>query len=564
MNPSYPDWREQDLLQRAQEIGIKNCSTMTKEQLIRALCKSQKEISHELFFPDGDRDRIDGLAGSNGDVHAGRASAVAAQEVTPGALRERYEIPEVTFHRKEARGLLLSSLFITSWITWHLGWQSLVLALCAAPAIGFRGVSWVMSWFDKPAVVVSAADRRRLARLHVTVAVPVYNEDPGLLDRCLYALVNQHRPPELIWVVDDGSQTDYAMLRQYWERTWQGSTEIRWTRQQNQGKRPAHAVVFEAVPQADIFVTVDSDTTLERYAIEEGLKPFCNESVMSVAGIEMGFNATTNFLTRLQCSLQLYAQAVIGAAWSVAGDMYTNRGPFALYRAAAIREFMPVYRNETFFGRHVVLGDDSILTLFASSKGKSVQQLTAFGLTMWPETVSHHLRQRIRWARGRTMRNFWRIKYRPIHSYCWWFTVTGIYGFFFSTCLLVFIVLWLPTSAPFAVRALVAIGILSIPNSLRTLCFRRSDESRIDRVKLFLIRPAAALWSSLVLARAVRLWGTLTVLRQGWTTRQHGAELVLGPPSEREAVPAGEMVADGELMAAGEMVAVEKTVGSRP
>jgi hyaluronan synthase len=225
---------------------------------------------------------------------------------------------------------------------------------------------------------------------------------------------------------------------------------------------------------------------------------------------------------------------------------------------------MPVYRDETFFGRHVVLGDDSILTLFASAKGKSVQQLTAFGLTMWPETVSHHLRQRIRWARGRTMRNFWRIKYRPIHSYCWWFTVTGIYGFLFSTCLLVFIVLWLPTSGPFAVRALIAIGILSVPNSLRTLCFRRSDESRIDRVQLFLIRPVAALWSSLVLARVVRTWGTLTVLRQGWTTRQHGAELVLSPPSEREAVPAGEIVADGELMAAGEMAAVEKTVGSRP
>ena len=104
MNPSYPDWREQDLLQRAQEIGIKNCSTMTKRKFIRALCKSQKEISHELFFPDGDKDRIDGLAGSNGDVHAGRASAVAAQEVTPGALRERYEIPEVTFPPQRSPG----------------------------------------------------------------------------------------------------------------------------------------------------------------------------------------------------------------------------------------------------------------------------------------------------------------------------------------------------------------------------------------------------------------------------------------------------------------------------
>ncbi len=67
---------------------------------------------------------------------------------------------------------------------------------------------------------------------------------------------------------------------------------------------------------------------------------------------------------------------------------------------------------------------------------------------------------------------------------------------------------------------------------MRTLCFPRSDETLADRVLLFLVRPVSALWSSLVLARAVRLWGTLTCLRQGWTTRQHGAELVLDPAAE--------------------------------
>jgi hyaluronan synthase len=559
-SPSYRNWRKQDLLRRARDIGIRGRSITTREELVLALSDAQKEATHELLSPDGHRDRIGGLAGGNGDVHTGRAGAVAAREVTPGALRTRYEIPEVTFSRKPARGLLLSSLFVTSWVAWHLGWESLVLALCAAPAIIFRAVSWILSWFDRPAIVASRADRRRLARLYVTVAVPAYNEDPGLLDRCLYALVNQSRPPQLVWVVDDGSDTDYTALRRYWEGTWPGGMEIRWTRQQNQGKRRAHAVVFEAVPEADIFVTVDSDTTLEWSALEEGLKPFQSKNVMSVAGIEMGFNATKNFLTRLQCSLQLYAQAVIGAAWSAAGDMYTNRGPFALYRAEAIRPFLALYRDETFFGRHVILGDDSLLTLFASSLGRSVQQLTAFGLTMWPETLGHHLRQRTRWARGRTMRNFWRIKYRPLHSYCWWFTVSGIYIFLFSLSLLVLLVIWWPVSAHFAVRALIAIGILSVPNSLRVLCFWRSDESRRDRMLLFLMRPFAALWSSLVLARIVRLWGMVTVMRQGWTTRQHGAELVLGPATGTGALPARTTATDGELMPAGEPVLAEEKV----
>jgi hyaluronan synthase len=446
----------------------------------------------------------------------------------------------VTFRRKEARGLVLTVFIVAGWVAWHLGWQSLWLLLCAAPATAFRAISFVMSWFDKP-VTVEPAGPDRLDRLHVAVAVPVYNEDAALLDRCLYALMHQTRPPQLIWVVDDGSKTDYAALEGYWRGTWPGGTEIRWSRQENQGKRHAHAVVFGAVPEADIFVTVDSDTTLDLRAIEEGLKPFKSRRVQSVAGIEMGFNANVNFLTRLQCSLQLYAQAVIGAAWSVAGDMYTNRGPFALYRASLVREFLPVYSNETFFGRKVVLGDDSLLALCASSRGRSVQQLSAFGLTMWPETLGHHLRQRLRWARGRAMRNFWRIKYRPFMSYCWWFTVSGIQGFLWSTCLLCLLIAEWPVSKSVVIRLGIALLVLSVPNALRTLCFHRSDETWVDRTILVLIRPVSAAWSAIVLARIVRALGTATLLKQGWTTRQKGAELVFRPEAEpdyrREAAP---------------------------
>ena len=506
-----------------------------------------REVRDEHIDSGGNRDRIGRLGRRDGGFRTSSAVPVAQGEVTPGALNDRYEIPEITFSRRGGRGLLLSGVFLSAWIAWHLGWQSLILALCAFPSIFFRSVSWIVSWLDRPAVVSSSAARDQLARLHVTVAIPAYNEDPGLLDRCLYALVNQTRPPQLVCVVDDGSATDYTELKHYWARHWPAGTEIRWMRQHNQGKRRAHAVVFDSVPDTDIFITVDSDTTLELHAIEEGLKPFRSRGVMSVAGIEMGFNATANFLTRLQCSLQLFAQAVIGAAWSVAGDMYTNRGPFALYRASAVRKYMPVYRDEFFLGRRITLGDDSLLALCASAEGRSVQQLSAFGLTMWPERLSHHMRQRIRWARGRTVRNFWRVRYRPIFSYCWWFTLAGIYTFVLSIAVIVITIATWPAAAPDVLRTLVIMAAISIPNSLRTLCFQRSDETWRDRVLLVLIRPLAALWSSVVLARLVRLWGTLTFLRQGWTTRQHGAELVLDSPGEQPAHdPANARIRTGE------------------
>jgi len=471
-----------------------------------------RDARHESRGEGWYRDRGRGLSHYYSDLRSSSPPVLAEEQVTPGALSDYYEIPTIAFARKEARGLFLTSIVVAGWVSYHLGWQSLALLACAAPGAAFRAINYVLSWFDKPATA-SPDVRRYLDQLHVTIAVPVYNEDPALLDRCLYAMINQTRPPQLI----------------YWAGTWSNGTEIRWTRQSNQGKRRAHSYVFERVAETDIFITVDSDTTLEHRAIEEGLKPFQRREVMSVAGIEMGFNAHHNFLTKIQCSLQLYAQAVIGAAWSVAGDMYTNRGPYALYRASLIHEFAAVYRDEEFFGRRVILGDDSLLALCASSRGKSVQQLTAVGLTMWPEKLGHHLRQRLRWARGRAVRNFWRIKYRPVFSYCWWVTVTGIHGFLTSVALVGLLIGTWPLGEPVLVRTLIAALILSVPNGLRTLCFKRSDESLADRLGLVLIRPISAVWSAIVLARILRLWGTMTLLKQGWTTRQKGAELVYSP-----------------------------------
>ena len=62
-----------------------------------------------------------------------------------------------------------------------------------------------------------------------------------------------------------------------------------------------------------------------------------------------------------------------------------------------------------------------------------------------------------------------------------------------------------------------------------------------------LIRPLSAIWSGIVLARIVRICGTVTLLRQSWTTRQNGAELVLGP----ETGTAGVLVGAGSVNSGG-------------
>src|SRR5207245_1323898 len=101
-----------------------------------------------------------------------------------------------------------------------------------------------------------------------------------------------------------------------------------------------------------------------------------------------------------------------------------------------------------------------------------------------------------------------RIRYRPVLSYCWWVTVAGIQGFMASTALVIVLAVTWPLGRPVLVHTLIALTVLSVPNGLRTLCFKRSDETFFDRLVLVIIRPISAIWSGIMLARVLRIWGT--------------------------------------------------------
>jgi hyaluronan synthase len=413
------------------------------------------------------------------------------------------------------------------------------LMIAWALTFGFSAFQYLLSWADRP-FRVTVRQQRQLGLLRVVVNVPVYNEDPELLDRCIYALMNQTRMPDRIEVVDDASDIDYTRLRMYWD----GRLGIvHWVRQeQNSGKKHAQAITFTSNPEADIFVTIDSDTALERSAIAEGLKPFSDSAVMSVAGIELAFNSSVNWLTRTVSARSLFFQIVACGAQSAFGDILVNRGAFALYRAALVRRIVPAYLGETFLGRPVRLGDDAALTLFARGSGRAVQQPTAFALTMYPERLSHHLRQWMRWMRGSTIRNCWRIRYLPVLSYGWIFTVLGTYLFLVSSVVPVEAAFLWRQSGPFLRGAVIAMVAWAYLTGLRTLAVRRSDESAWYRLGTLASYPFAMLWAMLVL-RPLRFWGIATCLRQNWTTRTQGVEVSLGDDKPDDSKETGGLAA---------------------
>lgn len=443
-----------------------------------------------------------------------------------GALAASYDIPSAEFRPGRAPlWMTVAAVAVTGLLGRHLDYlwthpadRPLFGAWLAGTLV--VTVQWVLSWRDRPKKP-TARQRAQLDRLYVVISVPVHNEAPEILDRTIWAAVNQTRPAQVVYVVDDGSTVDYSPLRAHWEGQ-HGPVRVVWERKPNGGKKSAQAPAF-AVAGDGILVTVDSDSALAAVAIERGLAPFADPRVQSVAGMELAYNHRVNWVTRTVDARCVFFQVVACGAQSVFGQTLVNRGPFALYRQQLVRETLPAYLGETFLGRRVKLGDDAALALFATGRGKAVQQANAFAFSMYPEHLGQQRRQWIRWMRGSTIRNTWRIRYLPPWSYGWWFTLLNVHLFLTACCVPFAIAASWPRSEGVGLWILGASVPWAYLSGLRILSVRRSDENGWGRLVTLLCYPASIMWVSLYL-RWLRLWGIATCLKQGWNTRQGGPE----------------------------------------
>ncbi|MGR6998295.1 glycosyltransferase [Yinghuangia aomiensis] len=138
-------------------------------------------------------------------------------------------------------------------------------------------------------------------------------------------------------VCPDGTPMDYADVRaELFERAAAIGVEVTWDRTVNRGKRHAQMHVL-GDDDADIFVTLDSDSVLDAEAVGEGLKPFADPKVQSVAGQVIVLNHDANALTRLINLLYLPFTRGLRSAQSVLRRVTINSGTLAFYRAGVVR-----------------------------------------------------------------------------------------------------------------------------------------------------------------------------------------------------------------------------------
>ena len=378
----------------------------------------------------------------------------------------------------------------------------------------------------------SAPEQRALDGLRVVALVPAYNEDESALRDCLASLVRQSRRLDAICVTDDGSTTgDYGSVRPWFEAACaERGITAHWIRQENGGKRRAQVAGVHRERTADVYLTVDSDTILDPEAVAQGLRPFADASVQSVAGVVLTANYRTNVLTRLQELWFTTMQLVGRGALSRMGAVQVNCGGLALYRAPVVLDNLDVYVSETCMGRPMHASDDSLLTLFALRRGRAVQQVTAFAFTLMPTTFSHYRRQQLRWLRGSTVRSAWRLRYLPTGRFAFWHHLARWAQYGAVTALFVALaVSGALFSGPLLLWSLAVVASVQLVLATPYLTLRRNDQSTLERLVVFATAPLLGVWQ-LTVMRVLRWYAMLTFPRvaAGWGTRGRVEVAALG------------------------------------
>jgi hyaluronan synthase len=401
-------------------------------------------------------------------------------------------------------------------------------ATCVAWSVSFLALWWLpVSWLERP-FKASAAQREALEALTVAVQIPVYNEDPAALRACLRSVLDQSRRVDRVHVVDDGSAdgdgnpVDFDGVRREFETAAAAlGVETSWVRTPNRGKRFAQMQVL-ADDDADVFVTLDSDSVLDRHAVREGLLPFADPRVQSVGGHVLVLNRNASLLTRMTCVLYIPFTRGVRSAQSVLRRVTINSGTLAFYRGEVVRRAAGVYEHERFAGRPMQMNDDSMLTFYALLAGDTVHQPTAIAFTLVPERLGHYVKQQLRWMRGTTVRHLWWLRYMPVTGAVFWMTISEYLHLVLA--LLLPSVLLVDPSYRAHLGAVASSGlqigiVLSYLSALRIFLVRRSDEPAWSRAVLFACTPLIALWRLLVL-RPLYLYAMCTCRRVGnWGTR---------------------------------------------
>ncbi len=237
----------------------------------------------------------------------------------------------------------------------------------------------------------------------ITIIVPAYNEG-ALVGETLRHLAAADYPADRLEIiaVDDGSDDDTwrhieAAAREIGPRV----TPIRCPT--NRGKRWALWEGFRR-GKGEIFVTVDSDSLIDRDALPALVSPLVvNPTVGAVAGKVRVLNHEDGLIPRMLTVRYVMTFDYKRAAQSMMGGgaVLCCAGALAAYRRSAVMPILDAWLHQTFRGGPARAGEDHAMTNFIIKQGYKVRyQRTAQVRTKSPTTYGSLCKMFLRWGRS--------------------------------------------------------------------------------------------------------------------------------------------------------------------
>lgn len=241
-----------------------------------------------------------------------------------------------------------------------------------------------------------------------SVLIPVYNESRHIYETVQSIMASDYRDFEVI-IIDDGSTDD----SRYWiEKAKNEFANIKtYYCEKNSGKKHALAKGIE-LAENEIFITVDSDSTIAPEAMRNIVIPFENPKVGAVAGNINVKNINTGLIPKLMDIIFVFSYEFLRSAQSRCGSVLCTPGALSAYRRSAVEPLVSTWLENTFLGRKTVIGEDRELTcMLLKNKWEVVYQESANAYTNMPETYVNLCKMLLRWVRGDIRENILMFKY---------------------------------------------------------------------------------------------------------------------------------------------------------
>ncbi|MBN1697965.1 MAG: glycosyltransferase [Spirochaetales bacterium] len=238
----------------------------------------------------------------------------------------------------------------------------------------------------------------------VSLLLPAWNEEVGIIPTIQSALESDYRNLEIIVINDGSTDNTDSLVRQFIarnvKRIRESGKSIVYEYKTNGGKAKAlnRGITLSS---GDIIITIDADCILEPSAISNFVKRFRDPKVMCVAGNIMVGN--TNTLLGIVQFFEYLFSFYLKKVDSLLNTIYIVGGAAAAYRRSVFEQF-------GYFSADTIT-EDIDLSIRIQDAGMKIEfAADAVVYTEGATDLGGLLKQRLRWKRGR-IDTFWKYRY---------------------------------------------------------------------------------------------------------------------------------------------------------